>query len=378
MSDHRHLTVRALRELAREHLGRGHSRLKTKDELIAALKKVVPDLFRRREASETASRVAKERVESSARIVQEAKAEAVSKPTVQPERATRAPTPVQPEPRRAAPESKAQALREPREQPSHTAFHGPAGSADPSSERSDRSERDAGVRDTAPAASEAPVQPAVAPEPEPVVEGFFVVRSGGPRPRRRAPAGPLRATPGPAYQEALGELPPLYGDQTAVALPRDPTTLFFFWDFHASAHHAAQGMRTPHVALRLFEGDRPVREVKVALATRTHYFRDLTPGKTYRVEAFLRDVEGPAAFEVSSNHVTLPAPGPSADLRVRMMHVPWYAALGRGVEVPADEGAPLSVGEHLELPSSHTTPARPGERAPERASSPGRWHPRSW
>src|SRR5215813_5400696 len=35
------MTVSELRELARRHVGRGHSRLKTKGELISALKKLV-------------------------------------------------------------------------------------------------------------------------------------------------------------------------------------------------------------------------------------------------------------------------------------------------------------------------------------------------
>jgi uncharacterized protein len=37
MADLEKLTVQALRELARKALGRGHSRLQTKSELIAAL-----------------------------------------------------------------------------------------------------------------------------------------------------------------------------------------------------------------------------------------------------------------------------------------------------------------------------------------------------
>src|SRR5437763_1533080 len=39
MSETKTLTLRELRELARKHLGRGHSRLKTKDELLDALRR---------------------------------------------------------------------------------------------------------------------------------------------------------------------------------------------------------------------------------------------------------------------------------------------------------------------------------------------------
>src|SRR5262249_58094794 len=42
MKGSKKLTVRQLRELARKHLGRGHSKLKTKAELLAALKKWLP------------------------------------------------------------------------------------------------------------------------------------------------------------------------------------------------------------------------------------------------------------------------------------------------------------------------------------------------
>ena len=58
MDDSRRLTVRYLRELARKHLGRGHTKLKTKAELLAALKPWLPRSFQRNPALRaTAARV---------------------------------------------------------------------------------------------------------------------------------------------------------------------------------------------------------------------------------------------------------------------------------------------------------------------------------
>ena len=46
MDDIKSMTVRYLRDLARKHLGRGHSKLKTKEELLAALAEHVPAIAR--------------------------------------------------------------------------------------------------------------------------------------------------------------------------------------------------------------------------------------------------------------------------------------------------------------------------------------------
>ena len=44
MADFKSVTVEYLRELARKHLGRGHSKLKTRKDLLAALRQRVPGL----------------------------------------------------------------------------------------------------------------------------------------------------------------------------------------------------------------------------------------------------------------------------------------------------------------------------------------------
>ncbi len=52
MADLKSVTVEYLRELARKHLGRGHSKLKTKEELLGALVKLVPGLGKRADGKE--------------------------------------------------------------------------------------------------------------------------------------------------------------------------------------------------------------------------------------------------------------------------------------------------------------------------------------
>src|SRR4051812_24674080 len=46
MSEPKTLSLKHLRELAKKHLGAGHSKLRTKEDLVLALKKVAPALFK--------------------------------------------------------------------------------------------------------------------------------------------------------------------------------------------------------------------------------------------------------------------------------------------------------------------------------------------
>jgi hypothetical protein len=79
MAELKNLTVQALRELARKALGRGHSRLKTKSELVAALQaagKNVSDA-----AGKAAARMKEttDRLQSAARAVEEVAERAADK-----------------------------------------------------------------------------------------------------------------------------------------------------------------------------------------------------------------------------------------------------------------------------------------------------------
>jgi hypothetical protein len=184
--------------------------------------------------------------------------------------------------------------------------------------------------------------PALAIE-EPIVEGFFVARVVSEREAQRhglteaqSPAqAPSPATQG--YEEGLGDLPPGYGDDSLVLLPRDPHTLFVFWDFSEPTRRAAaQGLDDPRAVLRVWEGERLVRETDFALESNSFYVHGLPPGRPYRVEAHFVGRDGRSRqLGTSTLTVALPRLGPSDDVSVRFLRLPWglrLSALRRHLE----------------------------------------------
>jgi hypothetical protein len=268
MDDSRRLTVRYLRELARKHLGRGHTKLKTKAELLAALKPWLPRSFQRKPApSATAARV-----------------------SVKPTRRAKV-----------------------------TAFPAP-GRGEPTDGRtlSDRTERRSADRGQRKA--------------EPLIEGFFIARVAGEEEARKhhlteasARLAALKRNGTGALDLAAGE-----GDDRLHALARDPETLFVFWDWPKTLREeAAGGLKSPGAVLRVFDGDSLVQELQFSPELRSFYVHRLRPGRRYRVEAYLVGADGRSRqIGQSSNVVQLPGPTYSrAD--ARFMEVSWEADLGR-------------------------------------------------
>jgi uncharacterized protein DUF4912 len=146
-----------------------------------------------------------------------------------------------------------------------------------------------------PPVSSAPPAPPVPPEPpepartsaEPLVEGFFVARIAGEDEARRhhltgaSNAPPPDAPGGLISNGSLGTLPMDYADDTVVLLPRDPHTLFVFWDFNASTRErAAQGLEDPRTVMRLYDDhDILLGVIDVALESRSFYIGGLPAGR---------------------------------------------------------------------------------------------------
>jgi hypothetical protein len=193
-----------------------------------------------------------------------------------------------------------------------------------------RSAEEAWQEDTAEMVVEAPELEGVFQHAaEPLVEGFFVARMMGERELRRhhlteeqSPRPTFSGAVG--YEEDLGELPLDYGNDLALALARDPHTLFITWDFSAATRaRAMEGLNEPWAVLRVFDGDRLVRELEVALESRSFYIHGLPPGRPYRVEAHFVERSGRSRRIGSSTHpITLPRSGPSPDKSVRYMQLP--------------------------------------------------------
>jgi hypothetical protein len=204
---------------------------------------------------------------------------------------------------------------------------------------------------------------------EPIIEGFFVARVVSEREARRhgltEAQTPVAAEPpmSPGYDEGLGELPAGYGDDSIVLLPRDPHTLFVFWDFsERSRRAAAEGLDAPRAVLRVLEDERLVREADFALESNSFYVHGLPPGRTYRLEAHFVGRDGRSRqLGTSTSTVALPRLGPSDDVTVRFLRLPWglrLIALRRSLEegfarVRSGAGEPrVALWRRVPLPGS--------------------------
>lgn len=184
-------------------------------------------------------------------------------------------------------------------------------------------------------------------------EGFFVARVRGEDAVRDAPhqllepGGWAEEPPArPLDDEGLGDLPWTYGDDLLVALPRDPRTLFVYWDQSPGTVAAASaGIPDAKVQLWVFAGgdrwDR-VRVVDVALEARGWYVHDLEPGRPYRAELHVvgsggqdRLLPGP------SISTALPPHGLSPIVDDRFATLPWDVALPK-LMGPGVPGGPFS------------------------------------
>jgi hypothetical protein len=188
-------------------------------------------------------------------------------------------------------------------------------------------------------------------DPDP--EGFFVARVRGEDAARDAPHQLLEPggweeepTTPPLDDERLGELPWTYGDDLLVALPRDPRTLFVYWDqARTTIDTAFAGVPDAKAQLWIFGGgdrwDR-VRVVDVALEAHGWYVHDLQPGRAYRAELHVvgsggqdRLLPGP------STGTALPPQGPSAVVDDRFATLPWDVPLPK-LMGPGVPGGPFS------------------------------------
>jgi len=186
-------------------------------------------------------------------------------------------------------------------------------------------------------------------------EGFFVARVRGEEGVRAAPRSLLEQAepddePGaPAlYDEELGELPWSYGDDTLMALPRDPRTLFVYWDHGAASLEAGfRGLDHPRVQIWVFaeqDGWQHVRTLECALESRGYYVHDLEPGRRYRAEIHVVDRRGQERLlGHSSNATGLPPLGASGLVDDRFVLIPWDLPLG-ALLGPGTPGGPFSEG----------------------------------
>jgi hypothetical protein len=213
-------------------------------------------------------------------------------------------------------------------------------------------------------------------------EGFFVARVRGEDAARDAPhqllepGGWEEEPPAPILDdEGLGELPWTYGDDLLVALPRDPTTLFVYWDqARATVDAALAGLPGARVQLWIFargQGWERVRVAEVALEARGWYVHDLEPGRAYRAELHVVGTDGQdRVLPGPSVAAALPPRGPSPIVDDRFATLPWEVPLSRLVG-PGVPGGPFGE-EARALLASLSGWDRFGHSHGERPTSPAR------
>lgn len=325
MPDFKKMTVPTLRELARKVIGPGHSRFKTKAELVRALEA--------REGKAGSAPAASGSPPAPAAGAPRGGAP-VGKAAPVPKKAARAPAPVQ-----VAPATGGTGAHEPVQEAAEEAAIAPVDPAPPAGRRGPRAAGGDGKG-----------------RPDP--EGYFVARVRGEDAVRDAPHPLVETEPGagaeedeeerlpPALDEHLGELPWSYGDDTLVALARDPRTLFFYWD-HAPAtvNGGFEGLEHPRAQIWIFarsgEGWDRVRTIEFALESRGYYVHDLEPGRVYRAEIHAVDRLGRSRpLGQPSSAIGLPTVGPSPLVDDRFIRIPWELPLG-GMLGPGHAGAPF-------------------------------------
>jgi uncharacterized protein len=364
MPDPRKMTVQSLRELARKVLGPGHTRLKTKTELLDALehagatpppttpassKTKTPATRVRAAAAKAVAATGKalkatgkavKATGTAVRAVKAAAGKAAEKvPRARGAKAAAAgakPPAKQQKAKKAGKVAKAAA------KVAGAALGAAAGAATAAaSVRPGAGAKKRGAKTGAPrAARKGKETPGTDPE------GFFVARVRGEDAVRDAPHPLVESAEvedderngvpvAPIYPEGLGELPWGYGDDAFVGLPRDPRTLFLYWDLgKETLDRGLGGLDHPRTQLWVYarsgaSWDR-VRVLEFALEARGYYVHDLEPGRLYRAEIHVLDRQGQdRVLARSSNEVSLPPVGPSPIVDDRFIRIPWEIQLGR-------------------------------------------------
>ena len=312
------MTVKALRELAREHVGPGFSRLKTKSELVAALQKVFSEKNHTRR--EVASPAANHRGDA-------ASAESRAKPVVAGPRGT---SDVRVRPAAPAAEDCVEVRSTVPPQASATPLSAPrvgeqvhgaplANGALPHDAPGATAKAEPARRPSERSASGAP-EGILSETERDLVQAFGKARAQCSDPffLNESLEGVL------PYDEALGELPESYDEESLVLLTKGPYALYLYWDFSQETLAKLQKMQGAVTCLRLFAGDQMVRELECTLNDRSWYFHGLQPGLTYRVELVAISAEGDVMrIGPSSNAVQLPSDAPSPLIDDRFIRLPF-------------------------------------------------------
>ncbi|MFN8543225.1 MAG: DUF4912 domain-containing protein [Candidatus Binatia bacterium] len=146
-----------------------------------------------------------------------------------------------------------------------------------------------------------------------------------------------RPVPRPVIERETGTLPAAYGRDRLVALPRDPWTIFVYWELAPTTRVTAlrrleaeaEGARE---VLRVYDGGDATASTDVELTpgAESAYVTVSRPGATFGVELGVRTVSGRFVPLLPAASVTTPRAAPAPDVTVR-----WVTLQPHGAPLPA-------------------------------------------
>jgi hypothetical protein len=169
---------------------------------------------------------------------------------------------------------------------------------------------------------------------------------------RQAPSPGFRITGGPVTSDrnsapAVAEfhqLPASYGDPILFAIPRDPRTIFTYWNIDWSNAFARNAPANRQVYLRLKRADGSDElEESVEPMLGTHFLLVAQPKGEYQVELGFYDPADQWNSIALSDAVTMPADASSENTDIDIATVPFHLSFQRMIDLfRAEKGDPIT------------------------------------
>ena len=171
-----------------------------------------------------------------------------------------------------------------------------------------------------------------------------MARQNSSRNNRKASSGRFQISNGPVVpQESdprigvpfeYGELPKNYGAPILFAIPRDPHTIFTYWNIDWSEAFARNLPADRQVYLRVKRSDGSEEaELKIEPMLGTHYAPVTQPRGVYQVELGFYQPPGIWNSVAVSESVAMPPDRPSESLNVDVATVPFHLSFQRMIDL---------------------------------------------
>jgi hypothetical protein len=143
----------------------------------------------------------------------------------------------------------------------------------------------------------------------------------------------------------LSDLPRVYGAPMLFSIPRDPRTVFNYWNVDWSSVFAGGEPPDRQVYLRLKKSDGSEESEIVIEPMLGSYYAEVTePGAQYYTELGYHSADGGWSVIATSEPVTMPLAAASADTDIDLATVPFHLSFQRLIDLfRGTKGNPLSL-----------------------------------